>query len=336
MTRTVPATRVSGVGLILALLVVLLFVAAVMFPEATLLRISPWVWGFLPLVLAVGVVWTTGRFNPLAPAVGDDNRLSLSKFQTLLWTFVVLYVYVVFAMNNLQRVSGHPGLAGAFGTGTTPGTIGFPPSVLLLLGFSITTLVGAAGITANQVANGSIKKPACDTPSLDPRWLVLGDDGNVDLTRFQVLLWTFVAAGVFLGDAWYLIGNAAIVTSLPDIGNTLVLLMGVGQAAYIGGKLVVTPGKPIVYRLVPSAAHPGDTVQIIGSGFGNGSQTSFAVVNGQALVAAPAAWSDTVVTFTVPAADPRTGRAWAPGAVAGAAIAVGPLESDPEPLTLLP
>ena len=336
MTRTIPASTVSGVGLILALLVVLLFVAAVMFPETTLLRVSPWAWGFLPLVLAVGVVWSTGRFNPLAPAVGADNRLSLSKFQTLLWTFVVLYVYVVFAMNNLQQISAHPRLQTAFGAANTPGTIGFTPSVLLLLGFSITTLVGAAGITANQVANGSIKKSTCDAPSLDLRWLVVGDDGNVDLTRFQVLLWTFVAAGVFLGDAWYLVGNSPVLTSLPDIGNTLVLLMGVGQAAYIGGKLVVTPGKPIVYRLVPSAARPGDSVRAIGSGFGTASQTSFALVNGQALPADPAGWSDTVVTFTMPPANPRTGLPWTPGAVADAAIAVGPLESDPEPLTLLP
>lgn len=336
MTREIPARTVSGIGLILALLVVLLFVAAVMFPDATLLRISPWAWGFLPLVLAVGVVWTTGRFNPLAPAVGADNRLSLSKFQTLLWTYVVLYVYVVLAMHNLQQNAVNPRLPDAFGSAKTPGTIGFPPSVLLLLGFSITTLVGAAGITANQIATGAIKKPKCDAPSLDPRWLVVGDDGNVDLTRFQVLLWTFVAAGVFLGDAWYLVGNNPVVRNLPDIGNTLVLLMGVGQAAYIGGKLVITPGKPIVYRLVPASARPGETVQAIGSGFGTASRTSFALVNGGALSVDPAGWSDTVVTFTVPAADPRTGQPWALGAVAAVAVAAGPLQSDPEPLMLRP
>jgi hypothetical protein len=229
-----------------------------------------------------------------------------------------------------------------------PAPLDFPQSVLLLLGFSVTSLIGAAGITASQVATGAVKKDKKEKPDYSLRWLVMDDRSHVDLTRFQVVLWTLVAAAIFLGDTWtYGAQPGHLVPTLPDVGNALVLLMGFGTAAYIGGKLVVTPGRPIIYRITPKFAHAPtsgtaspplsppapETISVVGSGFGQQQPTSFLLLNNGAVPTANVTgWNDTTITFTLPPVQPWDGAPWKAPAEVGVTVSIGPLQSDPEML----
>ncbi len=347
---------------------------------------SPQTWGLLMLLLAYAFsVGATGNLNPFAMGLGDDGKLSLSKSQTLFWTYVVLYAFAAIYAHDAQLctaaaaqdkacgpaattptpapaaspapgASAAPGVSAAPGTSAAQGTSGggapelganalvaiaFPNSVLLLLGFSVTSLVAAAGITRSQIATGQIqkhtRKPG-EKPDLSPRWLIVDDQGQVDLTRFQVVLWTIAAAGAFISDAqFYLSQKQLFIASLPDVGSALVLLMGIGQAAYVGGKLVVTPNARII-RVGPAHAAAGATATVTGSGFGASKAAgSDLLMDGAPVPAANiTSWSDGAIVFTVP--DPQPGGAAWPPAPASTTVqltvANGAAETNAVPFTV--
>src|SRR5207237_8970961 len=117
---------------------------------------------------------------------GKDGRPSTSKFQLILWTFVVIFAYVVLYAMRLQR-----------GDGSAINQI--PGTVLLALGVSIGTTTLARGITSSQVARGKVaKKKRDETPDGKARHLLQDDDDEVDLSKIQLLAWTLIAAGIFL------------------------------------------------------------------------------------------------------------------------------------------
>jgi hypothetical protein len=159
--------------------------------------------------------------------MGADGRLSSSKLQFLAWTTVVLYAYVTLAIDRL----GHVTCAGAM----------LPVNVLIAMGLSLTTAAGAKGIAVGyQNAGQSTSAPIAPTMSL--KFLVMSDDGQTpDLPKIQMLAWTAVAIVVFLID---LIVNydgyaaCKISVCFPDIDTALMVLMGLGQGAYLGFKLV--------------------------------------------------------------------------------------------------
>jgi hypothetical protein len=362
---------VTGIGWIVTLLMILGFVYVITFGSQLVANWHASWWGVFVLVLAYAVsVAVTGSLNPLALAVGDDGRLSLSKTQTLFWTFIVLYAFAALYANDVAYCSksqsacvaaaaaranaaGGTTTADAPAGGTTTTTtntpalganalipINFPGSVLLLLGFSVTSLIAAAGIARSQIASG-VRADRRVTTDMSPKWLVQSDDGRVDLTRFQVVLWTLVAAGVFLSDTQLLLNMGTLQLSLPDVGSALVLLMGLGQAAYVGGKLVVTP-KPMIFRLSPAhapvspAGGPAVPVKVIGAGFGPQSPTSSLLVNGAALPDANiTSWADTLITFTVPPTQPANSLPWPqPSAPAKISVAVGSSQSEEQAFTV--
>lgn len=326
----------------------------------------PYQWGLLVLLLAYFFsIAVTGSVNPVAIGAGDDGKLSLSKTQTLFWTYIVLFSFSTIYAQDVQWCA-HPGsvcppppastpapaptpapsasptqasLAGTAAIGTNPLIpIDFPGSVLLLLGFSVTSLVAAAGITRSQIASGTLRKNTLakgQPPDLSPKWLVMTDDERVDLTRFQVVLWTLVAAGAFLSDTQLLLAAGGFVRGLPDVGSALVLLMGLGQAAYVGGKLVVAP-RPQIYRIAPSHAAAGGSCTASGAGFGATSPPESCLLFDGAVVPVSniVSWADTAIAFTVPAAPPAGGTWPAAPTQLQVSVATGPVVSDPVPFTV--
>ncbi|HYO48283.1 MAG TPA: IPT/TIG domain-containing protein [Chloroflexia bacterium] len=263
--------------------------------------------GFV-LLAAIWVLYIlmSGRLNPLVLVSGADNRPSTSKLQFFLWTVVVLYAYAVIWAARYQLSNGN-----------VQALPDIPPNLLLAMGFSLTTVTAAKGITTAYVSSGRLVKnpppkegsPANATaPATASGLSALGtdDDGDPDLSKMQMLAWTLVAIGVFLAAVVVQVREAT--PQLPDIDASLMVLMGLGQGAYLGKKLVTTD-IPRLTGLTPGGGEAGiTTVTLSGTGFGvsqNGNQITF---DGFPLTEAAATWTDEAITFKIPAKYPGGGE----------------------------
>jgi hypothetical protein len=76
-----------------------------------------------------------------------------------------------------------------------------------------------------------------------------------------MLIWTFITAGIYLVTLRDFIadqGYKAAETALPDVDGALLVLMGVAQGGYIGGKLVSqSTGISKIERILPSQVSLG-------------------------------------------------------------------------------
>ena len=141
-------------------------------------------------------------------------------------------------------------LKGKLGTG-----LDVPGNLLIAMGLSITAAAGAKAITVSYLSSGRLSKPPSATGK--PRDLLLDDNGMVDLTKVQMLAWTGVAIGVYFItlvraiNAFPAGAQPPTLLELPDIDPALMVLMGLGQGAYIGRKLV-TATTPRLSGVVPT------------------------------------------------------------------------------------
>lgn len=174
-------------------------------------------------------VIVTHRLNPLWIACGEDGRLSSSKFQFLIWTLVVLYAYVGLAIDRLGNFA------------CTGGAL--PTNILIAMGLSLTTAVAAKGIVVGYQNSGQSAITPAVVPTLALKYLIINNDGIPDLPKVQMLAWTIVSVFVFLLDLFenytgYASCSGPKNSCFPDIDTSLMILMGLGQGAYLGFKLV--------------------------------------------------------------------------------------------------
>ena len=249
---------------------------------------------FLAVVFGLYRVWK-GSWNVLTLAEGADGRLSTSKFQVLLWTIVVLFGYAVVETGRFLR-------------GNFDALDKIPPNVLIALGFTIGTATLAKGITTSFIAAGRLKKES--DPTSGPGTLVADDDGVPDLSKAQLLAWTFVALVVYVVRVFYQLRVAT--PELPDIDAPLMVLMGLGQGAYIGKKLTTT-STPRLGDVNPKQGPPRTQVTVTGAALG-GKDLSTRVRLDDVALPAPAdrsSWEDDHVVFTIPDQHPN-GSPWTP------------------------
>jgi hypothetical protein len=260
------------------------------------------------MLLAFVVIWSTAGTKNAHQRQrgwqilieGADGRLSASKAQWAAWTALVAGTYVAI---YVARVLSHV---------PDPVTATFPSNLLLAMGFSTATMVTAKGITSTYVAGGRL--PSKTSGVTTSGGLLTDDDGITDLSKVQLLTWTAIAISVYV---YTVINQLRLIihdgkdVSIPDIDGALMVLMGLSQGGYLGKKLTSAP--PVtVSALVPSTAKAGvDLVRVYGSNFGdaapdgNASPDSNVLVGGAPAVVANGGWSDTKITFTVPAAAPN-------------------------------
>lgn len=164
----------------------------------------------------------------------ETNSYSLSKFQVIAWTAVVVYSYVyLFLCRTLVQ-----GNYGAF-----PGVAQNIPQLFFV---SAGTTVAAAAITANYGSKGA--GPVKPTPAdfISTGGFVAGD-------RFQFFIWTIVGC---IGYVYLVVRSDPFqLTDLPSLPDNFLYLMGVSSAGYLGGKIVRKPG-PVIKTLSVGAIIP--------------------------------------------------------------------------------
>ena len=188
--------------------------------------------GAFAAIAALAALATSGK--PWRFAVGDDNRLSNSQSQLMLWFGVVAVVY-----------GGALFLRAWFLGWDFIGGISMTTNVLAMTGLSGLSF-GAAKMVAVQ--KGPTVPAPTDTPAepVRPKFtdLFLNDYGDADLGDFQMILISLAAALIFACASWQFLALLDIVqtTTLPDIDTALLGSFGVGQGAYLIKKAALPAG----------------------------------------------------------------------------------------------
>jgi hypothetical protein len=258
---------------------------------------NPWIAGVAAVIgsYLIPAFLSWQWWNPIVMFQGADNRPSSSKLQFFLWTLAVIACYATFFLKAQW---------GPYNSGRL---ISIPPNLLLVMGFSITTAIGAKAITVNYLNNNQINKNQASPQDSNIDQLVKNDSGTADLTKFQMLAWTAIGLGAFAISAFRYLhhwpaGNAEI--SLPNIDQALMVLMGFGHGTYLGKKLIMNT-TPTLNRVAPPAARGGTEVTISGSNLGNSSVNNQITFDGIPF-AEPIikSWADDSITFLFPEAPP--------------------------------
>lgn len=197
-------------------------------------------------LLYLCLVFILKKFNFLDMLLIDKttNTYSLSRFQAILWTIILVGGYFYIAICN--------GLL--LGTGVIPD---FPPSLIGLLSISYVGFVGA-----NNLGN---KKPKNEIVATPPHLSNLfSSGGSIDIARLQLFAFTIVGVLIYL----YNLFKINPLVGLPEIPTTLLGLMGVSQTGYLSGKVL---GDKVVVNMVRPNFIPSGVgnikLQIIGAGF---------------------------------------------------------------------
>jgi hypothetical protein len=237
-------------------------------PELTCLAL---VISFAFVAAVIGIAHTIiRRFRHearLRDIIRDDNWYpSLSLFQFVIWTSIIAFLY--FGV-YLTRIFG--------------GYIGFPPTppsnLLTLMGISVAVPVVSNGVSTFKY--GATGKDTTLSPQEiiknHPLSTMLEENNKPSLSRFQMFIWTWIGITIYLAIFFVMITKPGTLQAvenlhLPDIDPTLVLLMGLSQGAYVGGKLVASQSMEIT-KINPPKAKTGDTISVFGNKFGDKADT---------------------------------------------------------------
>jgi hypothetical protein len=212
-----------------------------------------YVTGFAGLALFWFILLIATGKHPWALVMGEDGLRSTSKFQMLVWTAAVVFAFL--AIYFIRFINGSQELP----------TV--PTHLLIAMGISVATAVSAKSIAVTSQAKSDAATAAANiavaaaatagvqvvtpssAPTPDQSGILADDSGSPDLGKVQLVLWTLIAVGVFLSQVVDLlhypghcppganspctVGNMG----LPDISQTLMILMGLGHGAYIGKKI---------------------------------------------------------------------------------------------------
>jgi hypothetical protein len=207
---------------------------------------------YLPYV--VGVVFTvaliilykmTTRDSFSKLYEGADGRPSTSKFQFFLWTAVVLFSYTaLYSVKLLQHPPNFDPIAS------------LPDNLLIALGMSVISASAAKAITVSYVNTNRISKSS-ETSGGHFGDIFQDDSGVPDLSKVQMIAWTFIAIATYLIAVGHNIATQK--PELPNIDKSLMALMGLGQAGYLAKKAVSSDTPDTVP--VPSPAPPVTAVK---------------------------------------------------------------------------
>ena len=190
-----------------------------------------WVVSGIVLLVLAFVIGLVARLGILGILIDGRGRYSLTHFQIVLWTVVILS-----SLLGLL-VSKH----------FDPAAIQLPPELLRLMGISAgsAVLASAAKAAADASRPENIARKGKFNPSMLPEdervitanfsQIWLEEEGKladkvVNITKFQNFIFTLVILGIYITMAWKQAG-------IPKLPDNIVWLIGISHAGYVGGKI---------------------------------------------------------------------------------------------------
>jgi len=232
--------RVLGILAVVAIAVAVAFGLASGWGKVSTL--TAWVVSLLALgaflMLAGGAV--TGY--ALGALIDDRDKVSLSRFQLVLWTLLLLSALLTAGMHNL--VASEDALA-----------IELPEQLFWLLGISTTSLVGSPLIKGAKKERTAANAPAAGSQAVglitknatvdDASWADMfrgeevDNDQTLDLAKIQMFFFTIVIGVVYafeLGDMFREAG--VMIGRFPAISEGMNILLGLSHTGYLTHKAV--------------------------------------------------------------------------------------------------
>jgi hypothetical protein len=238
LTGDAPSENTSGPEsywsfwhtLVLPALLITAGLIGLLFPPS--FRLFTWIAIFCLLLLSSITIGhgTTNKWNGLL--IDERNKISLSRFQMMLWILIVLSAFLSIALINV-RINPLNAL-----------TINVPIELLALMGISTTSLVGAPlalSTKRDQVTSNDTRYEA--------RWsdMFMGEEvanqGRLDVGKVQLFYFTIILAVAYIGALAVMFINAPnTINTLPSLNDGLVTLLGISHAGYLVNKAVPRNG----------------------------------------------------------------------------------------------
>lgn len=190
------------------------------------------VWWLVSLLVLLAIAFLVGRQagqGTLGILIDGRGRYSLTHFQVVLWTIVILSSILGVLISQ----------------GFDPKAVQFPPELLGLMGISAGSGVLATGVKggkdvgskANVARAGIFKLSNGTTTTIAAHFAQIwleeeGDQSDkvVSITKYQNFIFTLVILGFYVTAAWKSGG-------LPELPERIVWLIGISHAGYVGGKV---------------------------------------------------------------------------------------------------
>lgn len=200
-----------------------------------------WAWGISAGVMVVlaALLGLKASVHPgiLGVFIDRRGRFSLTHFQIVVWTIVVLSLVSGMFWGRLLQ-----------GGDLDPLGFSIPAEVLGLLGISLGSGL-AAGVVKSSKDADAPQRIAADVPR--PAQVFLLEEGAladkvIDVSKFQNFIITVILVIAFVIQAIDTIQAAKEVTDvvLPTFSPTFLTLLGISHAAYVGGKMPSQQGVP--------------------------------------------------------------------------------------------
>jgi len=226
---------------------------------------APRAWSWIACLLGIAAIFVQAGYELQGRAFGvlidERNRFSLSRLQVTLWSVLVLSTLYVMFVSNMVRAK----------VGAEPLDINMNWNLVMLMGISVATFVTAPmalSLKSDKVPDRAEaidasrelkdKQHLAEAPTMSgtvvmkrsPRDariadLIRGEEvGNatvVDITRTQMLIITVIVVTAYAMTVWQRIGFVdGSITQFPELSETVLGLIFISHAGYIGGKLAPT------------------------------------------------------------------------------------------------
>ena len=235
--------------------------------------------------IVIGIIVTASTFFILRKSKSrfsdiirtPDMDPSLSLFQFLMWTWVVIFSFVL--IYSIKILAGDYNLAGSI----------IPQNLLILMGISTAVPIVSTGISRayyerDPTLENSVKDAfkEVDTKELEkkrkenPVGQMLKENQKPTLGRYQMFAWTFIGIFIYLFSLSTLVASSdqpqeISKMSVPDVDITIVVLMGLSSTAFLGLKTV--SNFMSIREVFPEAVKAGGEISIFGKNFGEESDT---------------------------------------------------------------
>lgn len=248
-----PSTWTHWHSISLGIIIGLLVMMESLIPASARL----WMWfGVMALLTLFGVIagnGVTGQW--LGLLIDTRNKVSLARFQMVVWTILILSAYLTAVMVNVDLKQ------------LEPLSIAIPPDLWLLMGISTTSLIGSPLILSakkareskepdKQRALNALSRQAIDTGKVEiigqlvvnqtpevARFADMfqgsetGNVGLLDLGKVQMFFFTMIIVLAYASAlaALFQQGRGSI-QALPVIDGGMLALLGISHAGYLVNK----------------------------------------------------------------------------------------------------